>query len=560
MVALQRIQRSLRLFVSDVPFSYKGKLYFVFGQGLGDTVNAFRILHEVMRCYPHAEPIVFADSRWSDLYRLIPELVGRPIRYYPEARVPLLSSGGTCNPYTQVFRQILDECACGSGLVPLGNFKLGDRWARKEPPVAAAARAIGLCLEIKHCRPYLPLSDNCMARAQSFLKSQGLSAGCYFAVAPHTWPDKMWEHEAWEILMASLHEATGLPVLLVGVRGYPSIKAPALREALELPLPVVAALIAQARCYIGLDTGLTHLAACFDVPIVTLNPQGKFPPFLVEPCSPFRWTHLTPYVYGSEPIPPASVFAVVQQALACSTPPACPACDGSPYVLNAQRGTTLFLCRCGLQYRVQGHMSKEDPLNPYEKGTLVVPVSVNGLASFRAYLTRLTDHGTSAQRDSDVSLTFEHWDPVETEPVMLSKDPTSRELWWTWDSVYSFLSRCGWQVKESRLGRVRSKDGVTFSVMMRTVPAAWGCHDPVLEVPWGGRRIQMKASTYERWLSWGAFRKQDDLEGIGWLLVNDSNVRTGLAILSMSLRLRPRWKTVSRLVRGGWKALRNPEE
>ena len=77
MAAVRNIPYPVRLDIQKVPSSFNGRLYFVFGQGLGDTVNAFRILHEVMKRYPEAEAVVYADSRWKELYQLIPELRGR---------------------------------------------------------------------------------------------------------------------------------------------------------------------------------------------------------------------------------------------------------------------------------------------------------------------------------------------------------------------------------------------------------------------------------------------------------------------------------------------------
>src|SRR5262249_3616437 len=152
-------------------------------------------------------------------------------------------------------------------------------------------------------RSYFPIPEAARARASQFLESQGLCSGGFLAIAPYTWKDKMWEHRSWEMLVDRLFETTGLPVLLIGVQGYPKINAKAVREALGFSLPEVAALIAEAKCYIGLDTGPTHLAACSDVPIVVLNPQGKFPPFMVEPNTPNKWIHLTPGIYGSQSIP-----------------------------------------------------------------------------------------------------------------------------------------------------------------------------------------------------------------------------------------------------------------
>ena len=74
-----------KLFVPDVKPSFDGKLFFILGPGLGDTVNDFRILHEVLLRYPNATPIVYADPRWKSLYALLPEMPRCLWRYHVAA-------------------------------------------------------------------------------------------------------------------------------------------------------------------------------------------------------------------------------------------------------------------------------------------------------------------------------------------------------------------------------------------------------------------------------------------------------------------------------------------
>src|SRR5579863_3146277 len=104
-----QVSENLRLWVPRLPPSYQGRLYFVLRQGLGDTVNGLRILHEVMKRYPGAEPIVYADPRWKDLYALHSELSGRAIRFYPEGRSPVSQGRGAIEPYRQAYREIREE-------------------------------------------------------------------------------------------------------------------------------------------------------------------------------------------------------------------------------------------------------------------------------------------------------------------------------------------------------------------------------------------------------------------------------------------------------------------
>ncbi len=553
------LPRHLRLHIPQVPRSYRGRLYFILGPGLGDTVNDFRILHEVMELYPDAKAVVYADPRWKDLYELAPDLRGLPIRYHPQAPSGELQSKQEQKPYYQTFQHIIQEiCADtvdSSGLVALGSFKCPDQLARKEPTIRMKARAIGLSLPPERCRPFLPLSEDQVAEAQQFLRARGLVPGCYLAVAPHSFSDKMWPYEAWEILIAELQRSTNLPTLVVGVPGYCTVRGPDVHEALGLPLPVVAGLLCQARCYIGLDSGLTHLAACFDVPLVTLNPQGKFPPFLVEPHSPFRWTCLSPGVYGNALIPPACVFEVVHEALKRSHPPPCLVCAADPYVLGAKEGSMLFLCRCGLMYR-ERRVKQEHQRSRQQPGAdMILPTSEEGLATFRTGLANLKEQLRLKGGHSVVSFAFEHWDPVGIDPMALLTDPSPRDLWWNWDSGYQFVTQSGLQVTGSHLEQSLPIRAATFRALLQAVPARPMQQDVTLEVPWGRTLIRVRRTIYERWLSWSAFRKQEELEGIGWLLVLEAERKIGRHILRIAFTLRPRAKTLGRLIRVWWMEL-----
>lgn len=57
--------------VGAFPEDFSGRLFFVLGQGLGDHVNGFRILHELKQRFTQAVFIVYADLRWEELVRRI---------------------------------------------------------------------------------------------------------------------------------------------------------------------------------------------------------------------------------------------------------------------------------------------------------------------------------------------------------------------------------------------------------------------------------------------------------------------------------------------------------
>jgi|SRR5579863_108192 len=542
-----QVSENLRLWVPRLPPSYQGRLYFVLRQGLGDTVNGLRILHEVMKRYPGAEPIVYADPRWKDLYALLSELSGRAIRFYPEGRSPVSQGRGAIEPYRQAYREIREEAGRFQSHVALGDLKLADQWSKKETNIDRWARAIGLALDSRERRPYLPVPKSALEGARQFLVLQGLKPGEYFAFAPYTWPDKLWTADSWERLMAELSQTTGFPALLIGEPGHDSIKGDTIKEALGLPLAVVAGLIAQSCCYIGLDTGPTHMAACFDVPLVTLNPQGKFPPFLIEPSSPLRWTHLTPGVYGARPITVASVFETVRAAMDRPTPPRCLSCDALPYVLDAEQGKILFLCRCGLLFTQEFGLEGSGLCGaPDLNSTIGFPPTRAGLSALRSVLTNRGRDGKREAKTPARSFFLEHWDPIEEDPIR----EAGRELWWNWDSACQFLKRCGWQILESRVSPPEFTKGKRFSISIAARAGEEDGRGPLLQFPWGRKILSARRQAVGRWLSWGIFRRQEDLEEIGSLVLREGRLKEGYAIWMLALRARPRWRMIGKLFKG----------
>ncbi len=546
---------AFKLSIPDVPSSYEGKLYFILGPGLGDTVNDFRLLHEVLLRYPKAIPIVYADPRWKTLYQLLPEMPRCDWRYHVAAPSGELASQKQEQSYSETFRGIRDEIQSelkrSSGYVAIGGFTCLDQLARKELGLATKARSIGFQLSQEQCRPFLPLPDLVMEEAQKFLLSHGLKSGQYVAIAPQTWADKAWEHSYWQNLTQQLN----LPVLVLGVKGCEAVEGPEICHALDLPLPLVAALIAQAQCFVGLDSGLTHVAACFDVPIVGLQAQGKFPPFLVEPHSPFRRIHLTPCVYGSTTIPMESVLTLVREALRMPSPPLCPSCDEVPYVLGSYEDKSAYLCRCGLVFRFQGgqehgvgsfHMGDEEPM---------LPTTIEGLILLKKQLSRNEPGQLSTHSNALLHYSFEHWISRETSSDTILLDRTNRELWWSWDAAAHLLAGLGWQIIQSQGRWGAEAKGTSHAFVITATPKNVEDHHAVLQVPWGRELVWLKKSLYDRWLCWESFERPNELEDLGWKLVKEGYERDGRDILRFAAKREWRGRTLGRLLRSEWKAL-----
>ena len=169
--------RPLRWF--DIPLfhisffssEFSGRLYFIFGQGLGDHVNAFRVLIEIQKRFPQASFVIYADLSWQEL---VERLENVEIRWYPKAK-DILSKEGTNNPYDSAREEVRKEISDlrGEAFLAYAHFPMPDRHARQGSTLEAIARTIGLDLG-KNVRPYLPIHDADTQWAAAFLSKNGL--------------------------------------------------------------------------------------------------------------------------------------------------------------------------------------------------------------------------------------------------------------------------------------------------------------------------------------------------------------------------------------------------
>ncbi len=115
------------------------------------------------------------------------------------------------------------------------------------------------------------LTDDDKAAAQAVLDEHGLTR---FATMSHktfyTKGPKQWPLEKFQRVIDYLTEK-GVPTVVLG-----SHKDEKMERCLNVqgqPLRVAAALIERSELFIGNDTGLTHVAAALDVPILAIHPS-----------------------------------------------------------------------------------------------------------------------------------------------------------------------------------------------------------------------------------------------------------------------------------------------
>lgn len=172
------------------------------------------------------------------------------------------------------------------------------------PGVEYVPLLAALGAECREPRPAVVPADGDREAAARRLEAAGLAPG-FVALCPFTTrPQKHWPPARWAELARALHREPGRPLVLLGGPGDRDA-ARAIAAAAGVPVTdwsgrtgigEAAALLAHAGLVIGVDTGLTHLAAGQARPTVALfgstRPYGEHPGLPLRvlrhdlPCAP----------------------------------------------------------------------------------------------------------------------------------------------------------------------------------------------------------------------------------------------------------------------------------
>lgn len=166
-----------------------------------------------------------------------------------------------------------------------------------------------LGLDVSGYQLSLPRAPDAVPAVEAFLAQHDLTTGKFVALCPYTTrPQKHWFDDHWARLAELIHERLGLPsVILIGPSNGPDADTLRARTPdlpvhvahdLRLSLRAKIEIMARARAAVGVDTGLTHLAAALHTPIVALfgstfpyaDTRGAPSRILYDalPCSPCR--------------------------------------------------------------------------------------------------------------------------------------------------------------------------------------------------------------------------------------------------------------------------------
>jgi hypothetical protein len=339
-------------------------------QGLGDTVNYLGIYHLIHKEFTNSKFLIFIDPVWKDI--VDNRLDDCEIIFHPLAGM-FGQATEKDRDGNDVFRNNgidlsfndLQEKKKNSPLFLLSSLSIGRTtrsFSLHESLLQTNYRLIGFDRDVSKIRPYFPLISNDFEKTDSLLCQLGFKEKEFVVLAPHVDPEKEWGKKNFSILARYLIEQKKIKVVVIGLPSQGYLDVQGVIHCFDLPIPVVGALISKSKLFIGHDSGLTHIASVFSLPVIAIFAKWfKQYPFETRPHSPFSRIIVEekPGVTDSE-IQPETVINVARLVLERETGSyfdkvICPLCSGAmDYIIDANSRVVNYLCVCGSQVLLSG--------------------------------------------------------------------------------------------------------------------------------------------------------------------------------------------------------------
>lgn len=543
--------------IHDFPPEFSGKIFFVLGQGLGDHLNGFRAIFEIRLRFPKAVLIVYADLRWEELVRRID---GAETRWFPKA-LEVRSKEGTNNPYVWAHSEIRKEMVATPATSFLGydHFPMPDRHARGEATIQATLRTVGFSLG-KHVRPFVPMNESDLLWADEFLEKNGLKKGSYAVIAPYTWENKRWPKEFFSITIDRIYRELGLRSLVIAYPEMGPFETDGAICAYNLSLSQIAALLVRSGIYLGLDSGLSHMAAALDLPSLEIFIEKKVIPFEVRACSPFFLYNVEAFFLEKRIPTPESVFAAMSFIWTnrdhfSSVVPLCPACcSRMQYVLKCSTEVMNFLCVCGTALTTP---NREDDIlclssrmdSVEDKGSVIGKVTHVrlGTESDLSSIPIWTSFEKRLKGSSDIETVEVLFELPAVDKPSHAEIPCSPRIQWGMDGIFYWMDRLGYRplfISEGQTGSVIRFGPAASKIKSASFP---------FTVPWGERSLRIHSvDQYLKWYTFGAWGKLQDLVGIVKAMSSLGYTRDALESAWVAFRSNPGLRSFRWLIKSYW--------
>ena len=333
----------LKILSGESFVSENDKIFHFLEFGLGDTVNSISIIKGTKRAYPRNQFIIICEKRWINLVK--PYLSKSDVIYSYDAEK---------QTYKDIFHNVNKIFSNEKGFFLPYMLRFPDQWAHGDSKQEALVRNLSLQNFIPEVRPEIPFSeDRLRSQCLELLARNNLKESEYIVLAPNIKrkSKKFWDQKSFEELVKAILLSTNLKVVVVGTYGETELIVDGIVKFDNLSILEVGFIISKSACFIGLDSGLSHVSATFNIPSIILYPyfNQDVMPFEVKVHS-----AIANLFIKNKESPVVSydlVFLLLQSILKSpKTISYCPACGRVMcYIVFVSGENIIRKCVCGLK-------------------------------------------------------------------------------------------------------------------------------------------------------------------------------------------------------------------
>ena len=425
--------------LNKTPTNFSGNIIIISGYGLGDTVNSLGIQRVFSNIFPKANTIVLVHDNWKVLLdnSLFPYMVystfwnKKEIRSFPSPPFPNL-----LKPMKFFLKKKPNT------YIGFGDIEPPDRFALRERHTESVLRIIGI-KNLKSIRPFIPLNEKDLEDGRKFLIDHKLEIDKFCVIAPEASSiEREWGRDRFVSLAEALYEKENVKSVFVGQNKDFQKNIPSIIDGFNFSLPMVCAIISMAKFFVGNDSGLCHVAASFDIPVLTINFKKDTISHEVRPLSPYASQIIS--FENNDLVKPGEmeVFQAVSYLttqLRHEMNPVCFACS-SPmrYIISSDSETLIRMCSCGARKKILYNANHSEFLSEEKiSDFLNLPISIKALKDFEAKIKSLNSFG----KDITLRVSMDSLCNFKNKKI-------DGEISWSFDAVLLFFQSHGWFLKK----------------------------------------------------------------------------------------------------------------
>ena len=498
------------LSISYTPKDWDGDLLILTGYGLGDTVISLGMQRYFSDLYPQAKVYLLAHPNWKKFLFSSPY----PVWFYNDflgleenQKLPAPPFPNITKNLQKFFRSSPNSC------IGLADIESPERFAQGERFTESVCRMVEV-EDLSKIRPFVPILNSDWLLAENFLTQNALSPKSYVLLALEASSvEKEWGVEKFLFVAEKIYECSGYKSVLVHERELPeSLNSSIIISSKGLPLAVICGLIAMSKCFIGNDSGPSHIAAAFDMPVLSIYLEPERIPFEIRPLSPLA-TQIVLFEATEESGRETVLFSIMAllNPEAFHQNPECFAC-GRPmrHILRANEGDILWKCFCGAMWKSEKKQEDTKVASTLEDQDLTVDPKSLSLPSTHKELNLFKKIiGYCFNKKLLIKVTYKNCLMRSDSRYFLDKD--DENIVWSIDSILFFFKKQGYFL--DRVDLLKKEKTLIFFLSTQETKS-W------IVLPWGGKFLRVFGSSlylqYFAWGSWASSKKLIDLLKSDW--------------------------------------------